>query len=177
MQSSNWLFCVSQGVRKEMHTITGTRSRSKIFWISSGSPPLPINQIFFNCVGFFRKNTVGAPSWGILEIPWQLNKVNSPPVAEWVARLCAEREIIHSNPVILPLLKDTYRIRNGPTMPAVKRSVGVASKVNLRSSVQARKHASDIYPGFEAQARHHQKSKTGVSVAPKKGHVSSKFLK
>ena len=31
-----------------------------------------------------------------------------------------------------------------------------------------------IYPGFESQGRHHQKSKTGVSVVPRKGLMSSK---
>ena len=36
--------------------------------------------------------------------------------------------------------------------------------------VQTRKQASEeIYPGFETQGRRHQKSKTGVSVAPQKG--------
>ena len=30
------------------------------------------------------------------------------------------------------------------------------------------------HPGFETQGRHHQKSKTGVSVAPQKGLMSSK---
>ena len=34
-----------------------------------------------------------------------------------------------------------------------------------------------IYPGFETQGRRHQKSKTGVSVAPRKGLMSSKNLK
>ena len=35
-----------------------------------------------------------------------------------------------------------------------------------------------IHPGFETQGRRHQKSKTGVSVAPQKGLVSYKiFLK
>ena len=33
------------------------------------------------------------------------------------------------------------------------------------------------HPGFETQGRRHQKSETGVSVAPQKGHVSSKHLK
>ena len=44
--------------------------------------------------------------------------------------------------------------------------------------VQARKHASQgIHPGFEIQGRHHQKSKRGVSVVPKKGLVSYKIFK
>ena len=34
-----------------------------------------------------------------------------------------------------------------------------------------------LHPGFETQGRRHQKSKTGVSVAPLKGHVSSKNFK
>ena len=41
--------------------------------------------------------------------------------------------------------------------------------------MQARKHASEgIHPGFETQVRHHQKSKIGVPVAPRKGLMSSK---
>ena len=36
----------------------------------------------------------------------------------------------------------------------------------------------DIHPGFETQGRCHQKSKTEVSVAPRKGLMSPKiFLK
>ena len=38
----------------------------------------------------------------------------------------------------------------------------------------------DAHPAFETQWRHHQKSETGVSVAPQKGLTSSKkfcFLK
>ena len=43
---------------------------------------------------------------------------------------------------------------------------------------QASKHASErIHPGFETQGRHHQKSKTGVSAAQRKGHVSYKNFK
>ena len=43
---------------------------------------------------------------------------------------------------------------------------------------EARKHTSEgIHPGFETQGRHHQKSKTGVSVAPQKGLVSYKNLR
>ena len=33
-----------------------------------------------------------------------------------------------------------------------------------------------IHPGFEIQGRRYQKSKTGVSVAPEKGLVSSNFF-
>ena len=33
------------------------------------------------------------------------------------------------------------------------------------------------HSGFETQRRHHQKSKTGVSVAPQKGHASAKYFK
>ena len=35
----------------------------------------------------------------------------------------------------------------------------------------------EIHPGFETQGRRHQKSETGVSVAPKKGLVSYKNFK
>ena len=54
-------------------------------------------------------------------------------------------------------------------------SAGVAPEVNLRNSMQTRKHASEgIHPGFETHGRRHQKSKTGVSVATQKGLVSYK---
>ena len=56
-------------------------------------------------------------------------------------------------------------------------SAGVTSEVNLRNSLhtgdKARKRG---IPGFGIQERHYQKSKTGVSVAPKKGLISSKKI-
>ena len=42
----------------------------------------------------------------------------------------------------------------------------------LRAREKARKRG--IHPGFETQGRCHQKSRTGVSVAPRKGLMSSK---
>ena len=58
-------------------------------------------------------------------------------------------------------------------------SAGVAPEVNLRNSWHAgdKAHKQGIHPGFETQGRRHQKSKTGVSVAPQKGPVSSKNFK
>ena len=64
-------------------------------------------------------------------------------------------------------------------MLATKRLAGVTPEVNLRECVihtplpSANKAA---HPGFETQRRHHQKSKTGVSVAPQNGLMSSKNL-
>ena len=52
-------------------------------------------------------------------------------------------------------------------------SAGVTPEVNLRIT-QARKHVKGIHSGFKTQARCHQKSKTGISVAPHKGLKSSK---
>ena len=54
-------------------------------------------------------------------------------------------------------------------------SVGVAPEVNLRTT-QVRKHAKGIHPDFETRGRHYQKSKTGISVVPRKGLMSSKFI-
>ena len=61
-------------------------------------------------------------------------------------------------------------------MLAAKRSAGVAPEMNLRNSLHAGDKARKrgIHPGFETQGRRYQKSKTGVSVAPQKGLVSSK---
>ena len=53
-----------------------------------------------------------------------------------------------------------------------KQSAGVTPEVNLRIT-QARKLARVIHPSFETQGRRHQKSKTGISVAPRKGLMSS----
>ena len=39
-----------------------------------------------------------------------------------------------------------------------------------------RESTQGIHPGFETQGRRHQKSKTGVAVAPRKGLMSSKDL-
>ena len=61
-----------------------------------------------------------------------------------------------------------------------KRSAGVTPEVNLRKHISGMALPSankSAYSGFEIQRRHHQKSKTGVSVAPQKGLMSSKKMK
>ena len=64
-------------------------------------------------------------------------------------------------------------------MLAVKRSAGVAPEVNLRNPLCAVKIACKwgIHPGFKTQGRRHQKSRTGVSVAPQKVRVLQKLKK
>ena len=49
----------------------------------------------------------------------------------------------------------------------------------MRNPLRAGEKASNqrMHPGFETKSKHHQKSKTGVSVAPQKGHVTSKNFK
>ena len=57
------------------------------------------------------------------------------------------------------------------------RLAGVAPEVNLREHVRSMPLPSEnkaAHYGFETQRRHHQKSKTDVSVAPKKLLTSSK---
>ena len=64
-------------------------------------------------------------------------------------------------------------------MLAAKRSAGVAPEVKLREHISRMPPPSAnkaSHSGFETQRRHHQKSKTGVSVAPQKGLMSSKNL-
>ena len=64
-------------------------------------------------------------------------------------------------------------------MLATKSLAGVTPEVNVRECVtcmplpSANKAAHSI---FETQRRHHQKSKTGVSVAPQKGLMSAKVF-
>ena len=70
---------------------------------------------------------------------------------------------------ILHLLNNTCGEQLPAIMLAIKRSAGVTSEVNIREhtlhtplpSVNKVAHF-----GFETQRRHHQKSKTGISVAP-----------
>ena len=53
-------------------------------------------------------------------------------------------------------------------MLAMKRSTGVAPEVNLWNPLHAgiKTCKRGTHPGFETHRRYHQKSKTGVSVAP-----------
>ena len=66
-------------------------------------------------------------------------------------------------------------------MLATKRLVGVTPEVNLREYITCMPLPSEnkaAHSGFETYRKHHQKSKTAVSVAPQKGLMSSKiFLK
>ena len=64
-------------------------------------------------------------------------------------------------------------------MLATKRTAGVIPKVNLRECVRLMPLPSAnkaAHSGFETQRRYHQKFKTGVSLAPQKGPMSSKFF-
>ena len=63
---------------------------------------------------------------------------------------------------------------------ATKRSVGVVPEVNPREHATCMSLPSmnkAAHSGFETQRRHHQKSKTEVSVASQKGLMSSKNYK
>ena len=65
-------------------------------------------------------------------------------------------------------------------MLAAKRLAGIAPEVNVRKHVKCMLLLSVnkiANSGFETQRRRHQKSKTGVSVAPQKGIVSLKNKK
>ena len=65
-------------------------------------------------------------------------------------------------------------------MLATKRSAGVTSEVNLREHITHTPPQSlnmAVHSGFETQRRHHQKSKTWVSVARQKGLMSFKIKK
>ena len=63
-------------------------------------------------------------------------------------------------------------------MLAANRSAGVAQEVNLRNPLHTgdKAYKGGIHSGFENQGRRHHKSKTGVSVAPRKGLMFSKIV-
>ena len=72
---------------------------------------------------------------------------------------------------ILPLLKHACG--------KAKRLAGVTPEVNLRECISHRPLLSlnkSAHSGFQTQRRRHQKCKTGVSVAPHKGLMSSKYF-
>ena len=52
----------------------------------------------------------------------------------------------------------------------------VTQELNLRSPLHTG-YKQVTYPGLETQDRHHQKSKTGISVAPQKTDVLQFFLR
>ena len=65
-------------------------------------------------------------------------------------------------------------------MLAAKRSAGVSPEVNLRECISRTPLPSAnkaAHSGFETRRRHHQKSKTGVSVAPQKHVCPPKIIK
>ena len=66
-----------------------------------------------------------------------------------------------------------YLEENGSAaMLAAKRLAGVAPEMNIRECVTCMPPPSvnkTAHSGFETQRRHHQRSKTGVSMAPQKG--------
>ena len=75
----------------------------------------------------------------------------------------------------------SYVEENGSAaMLASKRLAGVTSQVNLK---ERETHTSlpivnkATYSAFKTKRRHHQKSKTVVSVAPQEGLMSSNFFK
>ena len=70
--------------------------------------------------------------------------------------------------------------KRSAAMVAAKRLAGVAPEVNLRERISCMPTPSAnkaVHSDFETQRRRHQKSKTGLSVAPQKGFMSSKNLK
>ena len=72
-------------------------------------------------------------------------------------------------PSILPLLKHTCGEQRLATILAIKRLADVTPEVNLRECISHMPVASvnkADHSGFETQGTRHQKSKTGVSVAP-----------
>ena len=102
-------------------------------------------------------------------------------VAEWLARQACQagglwfKSGFKSS--IIPLLKHACRA----AMLAIYTSKGVAPEVNLRECISCTPPQSlnkAAHSGFETQRRCHQKSETGVSVAPKMDMCPTKiFLK
>ena len=72
-------------------------------------------------------------------------------------------------------LNEPQRLHKYVDQEIFKRSAGVAPEMNLGNQMNTsdEAHMQEIYFGFGTQGRRHQKSKTGRSVAPQKGLMSS----
>ena len=83
------------------------------------------------------------------------------------------REVSRSNPGILPLLHACSKHDGLPCWLAIDQQVS-----HHRGIWGSHKweNTQGIHPGFETQGKHHQNSKTGVSVAPQKGLMSTKLF-
>ena len=70
-------------------------------------------------------------------------------------------------------------VQGSVTMPVTKKSASITPEVNMTNPLHAGgKHAHERNQHyFETQGRHHQKSKTGVPVAPRKGLFFKKKVK
>ena len=101
-------------------------------------------------------------------------------VAGWLSRLTNMGEDSRSNPASY-LCWNTHVGKRLVTMLVTKRLAGVALKVNLGERISHTPLPSmnmAAHSDFETQSRCHQKSKTGLLVAPQKRLLSSKnFLK
>ena len=105
-------------------------------------------------------------------------------VAEWVERLCSDREIPRSNPGILPLLSSACRERKGPPcrIHAYTVYVPIGGKGRCRTRrdlqdhcTQARKSAGErSTPDLKPVRKDTQSPKQEQSVAPQTGPWSNK---
>ena len=78
------------------------------------------------------------------------------------------------NVLVYHILQNLLKFLQG-VLPAIYTSKGVTLEVNLREDILCTNKAA--HSGFETQRRCHQKSKTGVSVAPKMDMCPTNFFK
>ena len=95
-------------------------------------------------------------------------------MAEWIAYLLTVREVSRLNPVILPLVHNTYREMQSATMLAVERSAGVAPELNLRNPLKRSKRHARKRSILALKRR--ADITTRVSVATQKDLVSFKKI-
>ena len=117
--------------------------------------------------------------WGISNHKYKWNGIRNKDgwevgKREWYTVPCllsAAQTVVGSSPEASPMLVDTS------TGTRIKKTWLPSQQVLHQRWIWGShkwESVQGIYPGFETQGRHHQKSKTGVSVAPWKGLMSSK---
>ena len=116
-----------------------------------------------------KRNCLVLQGKGFSFWPSRHGSFGSASVGRTLAEACMIPDLSPTNACIY-VCKYADKKPSSATMLGTKRSAGVTQEVNLRNPLHTGDKACKRgnYPDFETQSRHHQKSKTGVSVAPQK---------
>ena len=138
------------------------------------------DQNFLNFMQFFWKICMlASPSWRVgapsYEEPWFDIGIGSLKITLFLDMLWINVFVVQ---IRHPPSAETHMWGKWlAAILAIYTGRGVAPEVNLRECMPLPSSISRAHSGFETQMRHHQKSKTGLSVAPQMDMCPTKILK